>query len=97
MRRILTTSTILLGVGFLGGQAFEYLTLIRVEGFTISSGIYGSVFYSLTGLHGLHVTAGVMTSSGRCTTSAAAPCSPTAITRGRCEARRRSGTRCRMS
>jgi cytochrome c oxidase subunit 3 len=51
--------TILLGVGFLGGQAFEYLELIR-EGFTISSGIYGSVFYCLTGLHGLHVTGGVV-------------------------------------
>jgi hypothetical protein len=46
--------TVLLGVGFPGGQAYEYLNLIRVDQFTISSGIYGSVFYSLTGLHGLH-------------------------------------------
>jgi cytochrome c oxidase subunit 3 len=56
--------TILLGVGFLGGQAFEYATLINVEHFTISSGIYGSVFFSLTGLHGLHVTLGVITLIG---------------------------------
>ena len=56
--------TILLGVGFLGGQAYEYSQLIFVDGFTISSGIYGSVFFSLTGLHGLHVTAGVIVLTG---------------------------------
>jgi cytochrome c oxidase subunit III len=51
--------TIVLGLGFLGGQAFEYLSLFR-EGFTIASGIYGSVFFSMTGLHGIHVTAGLI-------------------------------------
>jgi cytochrome c oxidase subunit 3 len=51
--------TILLGVGFLAGQAYEYSVLILHEGFSISSGIYGTAFFSLTGLHGLHVTAGV--------------------------------------
>ena len=54
----------MLGLGFLGGQAFEYTNLIRNEGFTITSGIYGTVFYSLTGLHGLHVTAGVVVLTG---------------------------------
>lgn len=52
--------TIALGVVFLGGQAYEYLDLIVGEGFTIASGIYGSTFYTLTGLHGLHVTGGVI-------------------------------------
>jgi cytochrome c oxidase subunit 3 len=52
--------TILLGVSFLSGQAYEYTNLIVAEGFSISSGIYGSVFYSLTGLHGIHVTVGVL-------------------------------------
>jgi cytochrome c oxidase subunit 3 len=56
--------TILLGVGFLAGQAYEYSQLIFVEGFSISSGIYGTVFFSLTGLHGLHVTAGVIVLTG---------------------------------
>jgi cytochrome c oxidase subunit III len=56
--------TIVLGLGFLGGQAYEYTNLIRNEGFSIASGIYGSVFYSLTGLHGLHVTAGVVVLTG---------------------------------
>lgn len=56
--------TILLGASFLGGQAFEYTNLIVNEGFSISSGIYGTVFYSLTGLHGLHVTVGVLVLAG---------------------------------
>jgi cytochrome c oxidase subunit 3 len=52
--------TILLGASFLGGQAFEYINLIVEKGFSIASGIYGTVFFSLTGLHGLHVTVGVL-------------------------------------
>lgn len=56
--------TILLGLGFLGGQAFEYTNLILNQGFSITSGIYGTVFFTLTGLHGLHVTVGVLVLSG---------------------------------
>ncbi len=52
--------TILLGASFLAGQAFEYTNLIVNERFSITSGIYGTVFYSLTGLHGLHVSIGVL-------------------------------------
>jgi cytochrome c oxidase subunit III len=52
--------TVLLGLGFLGGQAYEYTNLIVNEGFNITTGIYGTVFFSLTGLHGLHVTIGVL-------------------------------------
>jgi cytochrome c oxidase subunit 3 len=52
--------TVLLGLAFLGGQAYEYYNLMAIEHFTIATGIYGSVFFSLTGLHGLHVTAGVI-------------------------------------
>jgi cytochrome c oxidase subunit III len=53
-------ATILFGIAFLGGQAYEYANFIFAEGFTMRSGIYGTVFYSLTGLHGLHVTGGVV-------------------------------------
>jgi cytochrome c oxidase subunit 3 len=56
--------TVLLGVGFLAGQAYEYSVLILHDGFSISSGIYGSVFYCITGLHGLHVTGGVVVLTG---------------------------------
>ena len=52
--------TIILGVAFLGVQAYEYATFIYVEHFNITSGIYGTVFFSLTGLHGLHVTIGAL-------------------------------------
>ena len=31
------------------------------EGLGINTGIYGSVFFTLTGMHGLHVTGGVIT------------------------------------
>ena len=56
--------TIVLGALFLLGQGYEYTNLVLNEGFSIRSGIYGTVFYSLTGLHGLHVTAGVVVLTG---------------------------------
>jgi cytochrome c oxidase subunit 3 len=52
--------TLLLGVIFIGGQVYEYYEFIVHKGFTIGEGIYGSAFYGLTGLHGLHVTMGAV-------------------------------------
>jgi cytochrome c oxidase subunit 3 len=49
--------SLLLGVIFLAGQAYEYSTLIE-EGMTLSSGVFGSTFYTLTGFHGAHVAGG---------------------------------------
>jgi heme/copper-type cytochrome/quinol oxidase subunit 3 len=46
--------TILLAAIFTGFQGYEY------AGFTISDSVYGSVFYMLTGLHGLHVLIGTI-------------------------------------
>ena len=46
--------TWILGVIFLGCQAFEY----HHASFTLSSGAYGSTFYMLTGFHGFHVLLG---------------------------------------
>jgi cytochrome c oxidase subunit 3 len=54
MRRWLLV-TIALGVVFLANQLTEYATL----GFGIDSHPYGSAYWGLTGLHALHVTAGV--------------------------------------
>ena len=56
--------TIVLGLSFLGAQAYEYTNFIVNEGFSIASGIYGTVFFSLTGLHGIHVTVGVILLTG---------------------------------
>jgi cytochrome c oxidase subunit III len=51
--------TYVAGALFIGGQVFEYASLVR-EGLTISSSGYGSVFYLTTGFHGLHVTGGLI-------------------------------------
>jgi heme/copper-type cytochrome/quinol oxidase subunit 3 len=49
----------LLGVLFLGGQAIEYRHLIFAEGHGFGDP-FGSAFFTLTGLHGLHVLFGVI-------------------------------------
>jgi cytochrome c oxidase subunit 3 len=48
--------TALLGAAFLANQVWEYADLP----FRISSHAYGSVFYLLTGFHGLHVLGGLL-------------------------------------
>lgn len=52
--------TILLGAIFEGFQAHEYISAYTEMGLTLSSGIYGSTFFTLTGLHAMHVTIGVI-------------------------------------
>jgi|APHM01.1.fsa_nt_gi Heme/copper-type cytochrome/quinol oxidase, subunit 3 len=52
--------TLLLGVVFIGGQVYEYYEFIIHEGFTLTSGIFASAFFGLTGLHGLHVSLGAV-------------------------------------
>ena len=51
--------TFLMGAFFIGGQIFEYASLVK-EGLSISSVAYGSVFFIATGFHGLHVTGGLI-------------------------------------
>ncbi len=51
--------TITLGAVFLIGQGYEYFHLLN-EGFRLSSSVYGSLFYTMTGFHGLHVFGGVV-------------------------------------
>jgi cytochrome c oxidase subunit III len=50
--------TILLGVVFLGFQVYEYIHAYSDLNLKLSSGIFGSTFYLLTGFHGFHVTLG---------------------------------------
>jgi cytochrome c oxidase subunit 3 len=52
--------TFLMGSFFIGGQLFEYSSLVHDDGLTISSNSYGSIFYLTTGFHGLHVTGGLI-------------------------------------
>jgi cytochrome c oxidase subunit 3/cytochrome o ubiquinol oxidase subunit 3 len=57
--RIWLLATALLGAIFVGGQFFEFTTFAH-EGLTLSSNIFGSSFYVLTGFHGAHVTIGIV-------------------------------------
>jgi cytochrome c oxidase subunit 3/cytochrome o ubiquinol oxidase subunit 3 len=52
--------TFVLGMEFLLGTAFEWHRLIYHEGFTISTNLFGTTFYSLVGLHAAHVTIGLL-------------------------------------
>jgi cytochrome c oxidase subunit 3 len=51
--------TALLGLLFLGFQAYEFTSFVH-EGLTIRTNLFGSSFFTLTGFHGAHVTAGVI-------------------------------------
>ncbi len=51
--------TVLGGLLFLGLKAVEYTTEIRA-GFTPGTGIFWSFYYTMTGLHALHVLGGVV-------------------------------------
>ena len=51
--------TALLGVIFLAVQGYEWARLVHF-GLTVSSGAYGTTFYTLIGAHGIHVLAAVI-------------------------------------
>ena len=52
-------ATCILGAGFLAFQAYEFTSFVH-EGLTIRTNLFGSSFFTLTGFHGAHVTAGVI-------------------------------------
>lgn len=52
--------TVLLGAIFMGFQVYEYMHAYSDLNLRLTSGIYGSTFYLLTGFHGLHVTIGAI-------------------------------------
>ena len=51
-------ATVALGFLFIGLQAYEYFHAYNELNLKLTSGMYGSTFYMLTGFHGLHVTLG---------------------------------------
>ncbi len=53
-------ATVLLGVLFLFVQGYEYAHLYNELNLKMTSGIYGSTFYMLTGFHGFHVFVGML-------------------------------------
>mgnify|MGYP001818474446 FL=1 len=53
-------ATFLLGFVFVYLQGVEYIHAYQDLNLTLSSGIYGSTFFMLTGFHGMHVTLGAI-------------------------------------
>lgn len=52
--------TVILGATFMCVQAYEYMHAYRDLNLKLSSGIYGSTFFMLTGFHGFHVFVGML-------------------------------------
>ncbi len=57
--RIWLFTTAVLGTLFIGGQVFEF-TEFNHEGLSLSTNLFGTTFFVLTGFHGAHVTVGVL-------------------------------------
>lgn len=53
-------ATVLLGVIFLFVQGYEYFHAYSEMNLKLSSGVYGSTFFLLTGFHGFHVFVGML-------------------------------------
>ena len=52
--------TVVLGLVFLGVQGYEYAHAYSDLNLKLTSGVYGSTFYMLTGFHGFHVFVGML-------------------------------------
>ena len=51
--------TIALGLWFVGGTASEWKGMMEKDGLYIGTNLFGTTFYSLVGLHLLHVVVGL--------------------------------------
>jgi heme/copper-type cytochrome/quinol oxidase subunit 3 len=57
--RIWLLATALFGMTFIGAQVYEFTEFYR-QGLHLSTNMFGTTFYVLTGLHGAHVTVGII-------------------------------------
>ena len=57
--RVWILATGLFGMVFIAGQIYEFTEFYR-EGLALKTSVFGSSFFVLTGLHGAHVTAGII-------------------------------------
>ena len=57
--RLWLLATAMLGLTFVGGQVYEFTTFYD-EGLSITTNLFGTTFYVLTGFHGVHVTVGIL-------------------------------------
>jgi len=51
--------SLITGIAFIGIQGYEWVKLIGF-GLTTTSSVYGAFFYSIIGMHGLHVLVGII-------------------------------------
>jgi cytochrome c oxidase subunit 3/cytochrome o ubiquinol oxidase subunit 3 len=57
--RLWLLTTAFLGMVFVGGQVYEFTTFYR-EGLSLTTNLFGTTFFVLTGFHGVHVTVGIL-------------------------------------
>jgi len=57
--RLWLLATALLGLAFVGGQVYEFTTFYE-EGLSLTTNVFGTTFYVLTGFHGTHVAIGIL-------------------------------------
>jgi cytochrome c oxidase subunit 3/cytochrome o ubiquinol oxidase subunit 3 len=57
--RVWLLATGLLGITFVGGQVYEFTAFVE-EGLTLSTNLFGTTFFVLTGFHGAHVAIGIL-------------------------------------
>ncbi len=57
--RIWLLATASLGMTFISGQVYEFTTFVH-EGLKLSTNLFGTSFFVLTGFHGVHVTVGII-------------------------------------
>ena len=57
--RLWLLTTALLGMTFVGGQVYEFTAFYNEE-LKLSTNLFGTTFYVLTGFHGVHVTVGIL-------------------------------------
>ncbi len=57
--RIWVIATAMFGMVFIAGQIYEFTEFYR-EGLALKTSVFGSSFFVLTGIHGAHVTVGII-------------------------------------
>jgi len=58
--RLWLVATAMLGMTFVGGQVYEFTTFYLHDKLAITTNLFGTTFYVLTGFHGAHVTIGIL-------------------------------------
>jgi heme/copper-type cytochrome/quinol oxidase subunit 3 len=60
MMKLSLLATVVLGLAFLGFQAYEFRHFAEHYGLYLDTNIFGTTFYVMTGFHGTHVAIGVI-------------------------------------